>query len=263
GACHFPCRQEEEFGPSMENAIAAGLSRQIVLTRALEATANNIANQTTAGFKAERVAFREFLANIPGGSETALADDPDVSLVIDPDSYTDFSAGGLEPTYGDLDFAIDGDGFFAVETGDGARYSRDGRFSLNVFGELVTRDGARVLDAGGAPILLDQQAGPPLLTPEGELQQNGAPIARLGVFTFDDPRSLQKIGDNLFTSEEEPSGAPFARLRQGFVETSNVVAISAVTDMIEIMRAYEQAARVIETADETARNAISTLSDTA
>ena len=247
----------------MENAIAAGLSRQLVLTRALEATANNIANQTTAGFKADRLAFREYLATISGGAETSLAQDPDVSLVIDPDSYTDFSAGGLDPTYGDLDFAIEGDGFFAVESDGGVRYTRDGRFSLNLFGELVTRDGGRVLDDGGAPILLDRDGDTPVLTPEGELQQFDAPVARLGVYAFEDQRQLRKAGDNLFETQSAPLAVDSARIRQGFIETSNVQSIAAVTDMIEIMRAYQQAAQVVETADETTRNAISTLSDTA
>ena len=108
----------------MENAVTAGLSKQIVLARALETTANNVANQTTSGFKADHVAFREYLASIDADS----SGDPVVSLVVDPDTYTDFSAGGLEQSYRDLDFAIDGDGFFSVETAGGVRYTRDGRF---------------------------------------------------------------------------------------------------------------------------------------
>ena len=92
----------------MENAITAGLSRQIVLARALDVAANNIANQTTAGFKAERVNFREYVSII----ETPHGGDPTVSLVYDSDSYTDFSAGGLETHAFAPDFAIDGDGIF-------------------------------------------------------------------------------------------------------------------------------------------------------
>ncbi len=247
----------------MENAITAGLSKQIVLTRAMEATANNIANQTTAGFKAERLAFREYISALPVDGATADINDPYVSLVFDPESYTDFSPGGLEPTYGDLDFAIDGDGFFAVETAGGARYTRDGRFSVSVFGELVTRDGAAVLDASGAPILLDPEAGRPVLTPEGSLQQDGVPVAELGVFAFEDDAGLSHVGDNLFAASAEPTAVEGPRVRQGFIETSNVQPITAVTDMIEIMRAYQQASQVVQTADELARGAISTLNDQA
>lgn len=237
----------------MENAITAGLSRQIVLQHALEATANNVANQTTSGFKAEHVAFREYLARLPGRGSV------DVSLVHDPDSYADFAPGGVEESHAPLDFAIDGEGFFAVETTGGVLYTRDGRFSTNEFGELVTRDGALVLDAAGAPILLDPEAGAPLLGSDGALLQNGTPIATLGVFRFEDLAGLERRGDNRFKANEEPQPVELPRISQGFIETSNVEAVSAMTDLIEITRAYEQAARVVETADELAREAVRTL----
>jgi len=241
----------------MENAITVGLSHQIVLARALDVAANNVANQTTTGFKSERVSFREYLSVIEGPQ----AGDREVSLVYDPDSYTDFSPGGLEATHADLDFAIDGDGFFAVETAAGVRYTRDGHFGLNNFGELVNRDGALVLDESRTPILIDPDAGPLLLSPEGEFQQNGSPIAQLGVFEFNDLRSLQKSGANLFSASEEPQQAVFAQVRQGFVEISNVAPI--MTEMIKILRAYESAAQVVQTSDELARNAVRTLTQNA
>lgn len=243
----------------MENAIAAGLSKQLVLGRAMEVTANNIANQTTAGFKADRILFREYLTTI----DQNTSNDPEVSLVFDPDGYTDFSQGGLDATYGTLDFAIDGDGFFAIEEANGQAYTRDGRFSVNGFGELVNRDGNRVLDGSGGSIFIDPDGGPLLVTESGELQQAGATIGRIGVFQFEEPQALRKAGNGLFTTEATPEAVRNPRIRQGFVETSNIAPIVAVTDMIEIMRAYEQAARVVELSDELARSAISTLSETA
>ncbi len=240
----------------MENTITAGLSRQLALARALEVTANNIANQTTAGFKGERLEFREWLAAVAG--ETG---DAEVSLVYDSDSYSDFSAGGLEQTHAPLDFAIDGDGFFAVEAEAGPRYTRDGRFTLSAYGELVTRGGARVLDSGGSAIVLDPEAGAPALSPDGMLEQAGAPVAGLGVFQFADNAVLVRRGDNLYEAVAAPDAKVAPRIRQGFIETSNVVAVAAMTDMIEIMRAYEQAARVVETSDELARETVRTLSE--
>jgi flagellar basal-body rod protein FlgF len=243
----------------MENAIIAGLSKQIVLTRALETTANNVANQTTAGFKADHVAFAEYLRVI----DRASSGDPFVSLVSDPDTYTDFATGAIEQTYRDLDFAIEGEGFFAVETAVGTRYTRDGRFSVNAFGELVTRSGELALDSGGSPIVIDPEAGPVVATAEGELQQEGAPVARLGVYLADDQRAMRKTGDNLFQSATELKAAPSPRVRQGFTETSNVNPVAAMTDLIDILRAYEQAAQLTEVSNELARRAVETLSERA
>lgn len=242
----------------MENAVTAALSKQIALARALDVAANNVANQTTAGFKAERVEFREYVSVIEGGGG-----DPSVSLVYDADSYTDFSAGGVEATHAPFDFAIDGEGFFAVQTEAGVRYTRDGHFGLNTFGELANRDGALVLDQTGSPILIDPEEGPVLLSPDGELQQDGVPIAELGVYTVEDPRSLRRVGNNLFAADAEAAPNPRAQIRQGFVEISNVSPVTAMTHMIDILRAYENAAQVIETSTELARDAVRTLTQEA
>lgn len=243
----------------MENAITAALSKQIALARALDVAANNVANQTTAGFKAELTRFSEFIAPIPG----AESGDDDVALVLDRATYTDFSAGGLEATGSPLDFAIDGDGFFAALDGGAVRYTRDGRFALNAFGELSTREGALVLDDTGAPILIDPELGPVILAADGELQQDGVAIARLAVSTFENRGALRRVGGNLFETAEAPQIARLARIRQGFVEQSNVEPIRAMTDMVDILRAYEGAAEILETANDLARSAVRTLSEDA
>jgi len=243
----------------MENAITAALSKQIVLAHALDIAANNVANQNTTGFKAEQARFSEYVSRIAGTGD----EDTTVSLVYDLDSYTDFSAGGMQATHAPLDFAIDGDGFFAVQTNGGLRYTRDGHFEVSAFGELVDRNGSSVLDDSGGTILIDPEEGPVLLSPDGELQQNGAPIARLGVFAFDEPGALRRTGFNQFASDAEPVAAQDAQLRQGFIEISNVSPVKSMTDMIDILRAYESAAQIIETSSELSRNAVRTLTDAA
>lgn len=242
----------------MENAITAALSKQIVLTRALDIAANNIANQTTAGFKAEQTRFNEYVSFI----NAEKPGDRAVSLVEDSDSYTDFSAGGVQATHNSLDFAISGDGFFAIQTDNGVRYTRDGHFGLNPFGELVSRDGDLVLDDTSSPILIDPEGGPVLLSPEGELQQGGSPIARLGVFSFDDKSALRREGFNRFEALNAPAAEADARIQQGFVELSNVAPVKAMTEMIGILRSYENAAKVIETSTELARSAVRRLTET-
>jgi len=245
----------------METTNTIGLSRQIVLERALNITANNIANQNTAGFKAEQSSFREYLLEAQPGTGS-LANTQNVSLVVDPDSITDFSQGALVQTHAALDFAISGAGFFAVETNNGIRYTRDGHFGISSFGELVTRNGDVVLDDNNTPILFDPQGDTPVLSPEGELQQNSAFIARLGVFTFEDPQSLRREGNNLFVSAIEGVSKPSANIQQGVVESANVQAIAGITQMIDISRAYSQAAELIETTNELSRNTIRTFTQT-
>ena len=241
----------------MENAITTALSKQLILSRALDVAANNIANQTTAGFKAERSDFREYISTIATNEG-----DRDVSLVIDPDTFTDFSAGGLDATNAPLDFAIDGDGYFGLETQTGRQYTRDGNFQLNSFGELTNRNGDLVIDDNGGPILINPDLGPLLVSNDGELQQDGTPIARIGVFVFDDNRSLRRVGDNNFASNDTPEAKQSGRIHQGFIETSNVEPIRAMTDMIEILRAYEAAGQVIATSSDLAREAVQRLTRT-
>jgi len=246
----------------MENAAIIGLSRQIVLGRALDVAANNIANQSTAGFKAESLRFETYLvdATTPGASRGPHT--RDFALVHDPNSRTDFSAGSLIQTGATLDFAITGDGFFAVETPAGQQYTRDGHFSLSAFGELTTRDGYPVLDDSGAPILIDPLRGPLTVSPEGELQQESQLIARLGVYQFADNQSLSRTGQNLFASTDEPVALVPARVEQGFIEGANVSPIEGLTQMIKISRAYAAAAQLIETSNELSREAIQSFTDT-
>lgn len=243
----------------MENAIPIGLSRQIVLARALDVTANNIANQNTAGYRAERITFQEYLIEAQG---VGAGHKNDLSLVVDPRSVTDFSQGELVQTYATLDFAIAGDGFFAVDTGDDIGYTRNGHFGISPFGELVTRNGHNVLDDSGAPILLNPQGSDLVLSPEGELQQDGITVARLGVYGFEDNRLLTREGNNLFRAPIEGTPLTQPAIQQGFVEAANVQAIEGITNLIKISRAYTQAAELIETANELSREAIRSFTDT-
>ncbi|MEM1191920.1 MAG: flagellar basal-body rod protein FlgF [Pseudomonadota bacterium] len=246
----------------MENAALIGLSRQIALGQALDVAANNIANQSTAGFKSEELRFEAFLIPSNGQPDRGQVSQ-DFALVHSPGSQTDFSAGSLIQTGAPLDFAISGDGFFAVEDGAARTYTRDGHFSLNSFGELVTRNGARVLDESFAPIFVDPTLGPLTLSAEGEIQQEGQAIARLGVFTFETPEALVKQGKNQFGSVETPTAIAIPRLEQGFIEAANVSPIEGMTELIKISRAYAHAAQLIETSNELSRDAIRRFTQTA
>ena len=226
----------------------------------VDVIANNIANANTTGFKSEQI----LLENNPYNS--ARHQDGPVRLQFSDDwgMGRDFGQGELIPTSGPMDFAIEGEGFFVVETEAGQRFTRDGAFTLNQEGQLVAKDGSPVLDEGGNPINIDPQAGPLSITVDGELAQNNAPIARLNIVTFEDRGALEKVGNNRLripegeAIEPQPMDAE-TRVLQGYLEGSNVQPIKELTHMMEVNRAYSSVTRMIQQTDELHRKAIERL----
>ncbi|MEO1039619.1 MAG: flagellar basal-body rod protein FlgF [Pseudomonadota bacterium] len=240
----------------MDNAMMIGLSRQMTLRRAMDVTANNIANASTTGFKAERLLLQ---AN-PATPARALDGPQRLNYVDEIGIGRDFSQGLLEPTGRPLDLAIEGEGFFVLDTEAGERFTRDGRFMMDPEGAITASDGSRVLDTVGQPIILDPQAGAIEVSASGEIAQNGAVVAQLGVVRFDAMSALQKTGDNRFAAggaEPEPIFTPV--VRQGFSEGSNVRAILEITRMLEVSRAYSSATRLVNNTDELSKKALERL----
>ena len=132
----------------MENASLIGLSRQTALRRQLDVIANNLANVNTPGFKAERMMFEEYLMPV-ANMEMARQRDGNMSYVQDLATIRDYAAGTLVQTENPLDVAIQGDGWFVVDTENGERYTRNGGFMLNAGGELVTSEGHPVMGEAG------------------------------------------------------------------------------------------------------------------
>lgn len=240
----------------MDNTMLIGLSRQLTLRREMDITANNIANINTDGFKAERV----LLESLETPRARHQDGPPRTQFVGEWGMARDFTQGALTATGRPLDLALDGPGFFVVETPAGERFTRDGRFTLNAEGELTAADGARVLDEGGAPVVLDPAAGPVQFSADGALIQNGQPGARLALVVFEGPGLLSKIGDNRFAAPEDAVRLDERPVvRQGFRESSNVRAILEMTRMMEVSRAYQSVTRMIADADELSRKAIERL----
>ena len=230
----------------MDNSFMVGLSAQQVLQKRMDTTANNLANMTTAGFKVEHLVTRD-LTEKPA----AASDAPnDISFADAWMLQRDFSTGPIEQTGNALDFAIEGEGFFAVQTAAGQAYTRDGRFSLNGEGQIVTRDGNPVMGENG-PITLNPTGGAISVSREGSISQDGQIVGALRVSNFQTPAALEKVGDNLWlATDEQPTPATDARVVSGFVEGSNVNAVKELTDMIEISRAYTSVAKMIQQSDE-------------
>lgn len=241
----------------MDNAMMIGLARQQTLRRAMDIAANNVANTSTTGFKAEQI-----LLETDTATRATRTDGPHrLAFVGDWGVGRDFSQGALQGTGRPLDLAIEGEGLFALETEAGERFSRDGRFTLNNDGEIIASDGARLLDTGGNPIRLQPEAGEVEIRASGEIMQDGLPVAQVAVTRFEQPGQLSKIGDNRYAAPDDAERELMldAVVRQGFVEGSNVRAIQEMTRMMEVSRAYASVTKMINQTDELGRKAIERL----
>jgi flagellar basal-body rod protein FlgF len=241
----------------MDNAVYVGLSRQMVLRRELEIVANNIANADTTGFKVESLVVTEE----PSEPAFTLQGPRPVKFVGEDGVLRDFGQGGLRRTGAPLDVAIDGLGFLRANGPDGPRYTRDGRLRLDDNGRLVTDGGLPVADDGGGEIALDPEKGPISIAPDGTVTQGSERVAKLGVVNFATLSTLEKVGDNLYrdTSNQTPQPVADAKLRQGMLESSNVNPILEITRMIEVSRAYEQIARIMESQSQLSTDAVQSL----
>jgi flagellar basal-body rod protein FlgF len=244
----------------MENALLVGLSRQMALGRELDVIANNMANVTTNGFKARASRFESYL--MPKASGDAFKrPDRRLDYVIDKGTSLDLSTGAIEITRNPLDVAIKGDGFFAVQTAGGERYTRNGAFTLDSRGQLVTSDGQAVLGDNG-PITFDRSETDIAIAPDGTISSAQQQHGHLKVVRFADARSLKNEGGNLFssTAAPEPAGTT-SRLESGAIERGNVKAVQEMTRLIEVNRAYADVAGMISRIDELKRTAVSRLAD--
>ncbi|WP_293574044.1 flagellar hook-basal body complex protein [Phaeobacter sp.] len=227
------------------------LSRQTGLMREMRVVANNIANAATTGYRSEGLIFSEFIQSAPGQESLSMA-----RANI---RNTSMEQGQLTQSGGDLDLAIEGDGFFLVETPAGERLSRSGAFSTNAAGDLVTMDGHRVLDAGRAPVFIPGDAQSIKFGADGTLSADGRALGQIGVFQAAEGTQLIREDGVMFRAEGEIEVAGDARILQGFLEGSNVNAISEVARMVEIQRAYEMGQSFLETEDKRIRDAVKNL----
>lgn len=207
----------------------------------MDVAANNMANMSTAGFKSESVLFEPVIRR-----PASIAERPrTVEFVRDYTIARDFRPGALQRTDNPLDFALAGEGYFTVQTPQGSAYTRDGRFQMDTQGRIVTGDGRPVLDTAGQPITLDLTQGEPLVAKNGSISQNGVTVAQLGIARFDRPGALDKVGDNLWRPTGEAAQvAADPQIVQGMIEGSNVVAVTELTRIMEISRAFESATRL-------------------
>ena len=240
----------------MDNALYyLAVNRQVGLSAELDMIANNIANLDTSGFRREGLAFTEFVVAAETGESVSMAD-----LGA---RFASEKPGVLTMTGGRFDLAIEGEGYFVLDTPDGRVLTRAGAFMVSPEGFLVTPNGDQVLDAGEAQITIPPDATDVVIGPDGTVSANGNPIAQIGVMNA--PRELiSRFGDTAFRVQDDAyEPVVFAKVRQGALEQSNVDAVLEIARMIEVTRAYESAQSVIEDEDERINSAIQTLGQNA
>ena len=252
----------------MENTLLIGLSRQMMLERQMDVVANNVANINTNGYKADRSLFEEYLMPV-AHEDNFVGRDRRLSFVEDRATFHDFAGGPTEQTKSPLDVAIDGKAFLVVQTPGGERYTRDGGLQVNPQGQLVTASGSPVLGTNG-PITFQQTDHDITISDDGtvtviEGTNNAADSIRgkLRLVSFAQAQKLLKEGSNLYAAGEGNIARPdtTARVRQGFIERSNVSAVSEMSRMVEVSRAYTQMATLLQQQSELQRSAIEKLAD--
>lgn len=226
----------------MDNSIYVTLSRQLTLFRDMEATSNNIANVNTVGYNAEKLAFDDFL--VDGKLEGKLG--KKVAFTRDPVSYRDTRNGPLQTTGNPLDMAINGPGYFIVDTPLGQRYSKAGNFMIDGEGTLVTPQGYPVLSQDGGVINFPQEATDVLVSDDGRITANGDEIGQVGVVEFADEQSMKRLGNNLYSSEAEPLERQTARVVQGALEQSNVQGVTELVRVVQLQRSVGSTAKFVE-----------------
>ncbi len=223
-----------------------------------EVFANNMSNSNTVGYKKDSV-FLQHLENAKRNDNRGIVTDLEWEVPMVDEVYIDFEPGQLVDTENPLNAAIDGKGFFVIETPEGERYTRNGVFELTAEGTLIDSNGYNVMSEAG-PVVIDGDEI--VINQDGMIIVDGNQVANLRVVDFAEPYNLRKADEGYFVPESPNDTAQPAesyQIRQGYVETSNVNIIESMVDMIVSFRAYEAGQKAIHSQDETLDKAVNDL----
>jgi flagellar basal-body rod protein FlgF len=240
----------------MQPGLYVSLSAQLALHRRMETIAHNVANAGTAGFRADEVSFEALISR---------SADQTVAFASAGETFLSRRGGAMTKTDNPLDVAVQGEGWLAVQTPQGTAYTRDGRLRMNAAGMLQTLAGRPVLDAGGAPITLDPNAGPPRISSDGMISQNGQQVGAIGLFAIDERAKLARV-EGTAVVPDRPAAAILEftgnGIAQGFVEESNVNPVMEMSKLIMVSRAFESITAAMQTSETSLQDAIKTLGGT-
>jgi len=236
----------------MDSGYYAACTGLLAKTDALELAANNLANSSTIGYKAQMEFYRSLTASLSGRRLSPLNQAVNDYGVLGG-ATLDLRAGEFEKTGNELDLALEGSGFFVVQTPAGLRYTRNGSFHADALGRLVTSTGDAVLGEEGP---IDLPSGTLSISPDGTISQHGAVVARLKILTFAPGTSLVPEGNSLY---QAPDGSQLpaddARVAQGTLESSNLNPVAGAVSLVALQRhaqLLQQALRIFNSTFNTA-----------
>jgi flagellar basal-body rod protein FlgF len=234
----------------MDPLIAAAASGLQARMDTLDILANNLANASTSGFKADREFYSTYLApELANGNQPTVGESPVVQK-----QWTDFGQGTLTDTGNSTDLALSGNGFFAVNGPNGVLYTRNGNFRFSPQGVLVTAEGYPVRLAGGQT-LQSQSSDPIRVQPDGQITQNGVALGQLELAGFQDSSELTKQAGAYFQATGTP-GATTAQVYQGKVESSNFAPSEAAARMVTVLRHFDMLQHAAKLGAEMNRQAV-------
>ena len=244
----------------MNKGIYVATSGSLAQERAMDIIANNMANMNTSGYKADRMLFQTYLQKVDAPSAAAPTSNEikagimgsktdDTAYMFSSQSYTNYEQGALQKTGNTFDIALDGNGFMAVQTPMGERYTRGGAFKIDSAGDLVTADGYKVLNQNGGPLHVGNEQFS--VREDGLVTVSGGDTEQFKIVDFADRTQLKKSGQGFFVADKGmTAAAPTASVKQGYLEASNINPVVEMTRMITALRTYEAFQKTIHSNDD-------------
>lgn len=226
----------------MDSGSYAACTALVARTQQLDAIANNLANASTVGYRAQHVVFSSVLAD--AGGDGSPLDQAINHYGIVSGTSLDTTQGALQKTGNDLDVAISGTGYFVVQTANGEVYSRNGSFQVSGNGELVTQTGDPVLGDGGSPVKM--APGRVSISSDGTVSTNGAVTGKIKLVEFPAGTTLTTMGNTYYSAPPDTAEeATSTSVRQGFLESSNVNPIMGMVELVTAQRSAEMMQRAL------------------